>query len=79
MLRRGVDVVTFTSPSTIEGIETSLGPVRFRAWLAVVPAVVIGRTTARALAARGVEPAAIARPSTLEGLVQGVVRWRARA
>lgn len=77
-LRRGVDVATFTSPSTIEGVESALGPARFRAWLQTVPAIVIGATTAGALATRGIVPAEIARPSTLAGLVRGVERWSAR-
>lgn len=67
-----LDAVTFTSPSTIEGLETQLGTGRLQTLLARAPAIVIGTTTARALAARGVRPARIARPTTLAGLVDAV-------
>jgi uroporphyrinogen-III synthase len=69
-----LDAVTFTSPSTIDGLESRLGVGRTRALLGRTPAIVIGSTTARALAKRGVRAARQARPTTLEGLVTAVER-----
>jgi uroporphyrinogen-III synthase len=72
--RSRLDAITFTSPSTIDGLESRLGAGRTRALLAQTPAIVIGATTARALAKRGVRAARQARPTTLEGLVSAVER-----
>lgn len=72
--RTAFDAVTFTSPSTIEGLEARLGVRRARALLARTPAIVIGATTARALARRGVRAARRAEPTTLAGLVAAVER-----
>ncbi|MGH8286980.1 MAG: uroporphyrinogen-III synthase [Steroidobacteraceae bacterium] len=72
--RHRFDAVTFTSPSTIDGLETRLGAARVRELLARTPAIVIGSTTARALAERGVHAARQARPTTLAGLVTALER-----
>ena len=69
-----LDAVTFTSPSTVDGLEARLGTAQLRTLLARTPAVVIGATTARALARRGVSAARQARPTTLAGLVAAVER-----
>jgi uroporphyrinogen-III synthase len=63
------DVLTFTSPSTIDGLEARIGARRVRALLDRTPAVVMGDTTARALGQRGVRAARRAKPTTLAGLV----------
>jgi uroporphyrinogen-III synthase len=68
------DVLTFTSPSTIDGLEARIGRARVRALLGQTPAVVMGDTTARALAQRGVRAARRARPTTLAGLVSAAER-----
>jgi uroporphyrinogen-III synthase len=68
------DVLTFTSPSTIEGLEARIGRTRVRALLQQTPAVVMGETTARALGRRGVRAARRARPTTLAGLVSAAER-----
>jgi uroporphyrinogen-III synthase len=77
--RVSFDAVTFTSPSTIDGLEARLGRARARRLLAHTPAIVIGAATARALAKRGVRAARRARPTTLDGLVAAVERTIGRA
>jgi uroporphyrinogen-III synthase len=69
-LRRGdVDAVTFTSASTVRGFVNALGAVRGN------PKVVcIGPVTAAAARDAGLRPAAVARPHTLDGLVQALER-----
>jgi len=69
-LRRGeVDAVTFTSASTVRGFVHALGTVRGN------PKVVcIGPVTAAAARDAGLRPAAVARPHTLDGLVQALER-----
>jgi uroporphyrinogen-III synthase len=69
-LREGeVDVITFTSASTVRGFVGALGPVKG------APMVVcIGPVTAREARAHGLTVHAVARPHTIEGLVAGVER-----
>ena len=73
-LRAGsVDVVTFTSASTVDGFMSSvrraLGP-----RTALPPAVCIGPVTSRAAREAGLRVAAVARPHTIQGLVAAVGR-----
>ncbi len=68
-----VDAVTFASPSTVAGLRRVLGRDTFARILEQIPAVAIGPTTAAALERTGVSPAAVAHPSTLDGLVDAVV------
>jgi uroporphyrinogen-III synthase len=68
----GATVVTFASPSAVEGLESALGRAGFERLMAACPAVVIGRTTERALNRAGFPAAAAAQPSTLEGLSDAV-------
>jgi uroporphyrinogen-III synthase len=77
-VRSRIDAVTFTSPSTIEALEAQLGVESVRSLLARTPAIVIGATTARALARRGIRAARQARPTTLAGLVKAVEHALAR-
>ncbi len=69
-LRAGrVDAVTFTSASTVRGFVRALGAVRGN------PKVVcIGPVTAREARAHGFTVAAVARPHTIEGLVEALER-----
>ena len=69
-LRRGeVDAVTFTSASTVRGFVHALGAARGH------PKVVcIGPVTAGAARDAGLRPTAVARPHTLDGLVEAVER-----
>ncbi len=67
--RGGVDAVTFTSASTVRGFVRLLGAARGN------PKVVcIGPVTARAAREAGFTVHAVARPHTLEGLVDAVER-----
>lgn len=68
-LERGeVDAVTFTSASTVEGFVRAGGVTRG------AKVVCIGPVTARAAREAGFRVAAVARPHTLEGLVEAVMR-----
>lgn len=69
-LRSGVvDAVTFTSASTVRGFVGALGPVKGS------PRVVcIGPVTAAEARARGLTVHAVARPHTIDGVVDAVVR-----
>jgi uroporphyrinogen-III synthase len=74
LLRAGrVDAITFTSASTVRGFVGALGA------LSGDPRVVcIGPVTARAAREHGLTVHAVARPHTLEGVVDGVERALAR-
>jgi uroporphyrinogen-III synthase len=65
--RSAVAAVTFASPSAVEELAAALGPEDFGRLLAQAPAIAIGRTTARALSARG-HQSIIAATATLGGL-----------
>ncbi|MDX1646401.1 MAG: uroporphyrinogen-III synthase [Longimicrobiales bacterium] len=68
---REVDVVTFTSPSAVQGWHASVGadPARFDA--SGVRFVAIGETTAAAVASHGM-PVVIAGKTSLEGMVETI-------
>ena len=68
-LARGVDVVTFASPSAVDNF-VAIAPDRGRG----VRAAVIGPVTEARARAVGLEVVAVAEPSTAEGLVASVVR-----
>jgi len=69
-LRRGrVDAITFTSASTVRGFVEAAGIVRGDPKI-----VCIGPVTARAARDRGLIVAAVARPHTVDGLVDAVER-----
>ncbi len=65
-------IVTFASPSAIDGLTSVLGRKRFDQLLSACSAVVIGPTTARALQGAGFTAAATAERSTLSGLARAV-------
>jgi uroporphyrinogen-III synthase len=69
-LRRGdVDAVTFSSASTVGGFVNALGAAKG------TPRVVcIGPVTAAAARDAGLQPAAVAKPHTIEGLVAALER-----
>ncbi len=69
----GVHVVTFASPSAVEGLCRTLTRDEAGGVLGRVPSAAIGDTTAAALRDAGYPPAAVAQPSTLAGLVEAVV------
>ena len=70
-----VDAITFTSPSAIDGLLSSLGDNGFRSAMQQVPAVVIGPSTERALREAGSAPAVVASPSTFDGLVDSLTTY----
>ena len=72
MARGEVDVVTFASPSAVDGLAAALGEPALAQLLAGAAAAVIGPTTARALVRRGRTADAVAEPATLDGLVEAV-------
>ena len=67
--RGEIDIVTFASPSAVEGLASALGEPGLCELLAHAAVAVIGPTTAGALARRGRTPDAVAEPATLDGLV----------
>ena len=71
--RKAVGAVTFTSPSAVEELDRALGPPYFQRLLAAASTVALGATTARAVAALGIEPA-LAQPATLQGLAATTFR-----
>lgn len=72
-----VRVVTFTSPSTVEGFLGRATPDE-AAWIGrELRAAAIGPTTGRALEQRG-WPACVARTATVEGLVEAAARAATR-
>jgi uroporphyrinogen-III synthase len=64
-----VDAITFTSASTVRGFLNALGPMRGTPKVAA-----IGPVTAREARERGLAVHAVARPHTLDGLVEAVER-----
>jgi len=72
ILAEGVDAITFTSSSTVSNLLALAGE-ELRPRLASIPLVSIGPLTSRTLAEAGLEVAAEADPSTLEGMVAALV------
>lgn len=68
-LRLRPDAVAFASPSAVEGFLAAVGEAGRQ-----VPAVVLGPTTAEAARTAGLLVLAIAQPSTVEGMIQALVR-----
>jgi uroporphyrinogen-III synthase len=68
--RGGIDLVLLTSPSTAQAWAAALGPAA-----AMLPAASIGPQTSVACRAIGIPVAVEARPSTADGLLEGLVAW----
>ena len=68
---RGIDAVTFASPSAVEAF------VRLGGVAGAVPAVVIGPTTAEAARSAGFPVAGTAEPETAGGLVAALEKYLA--
>lgn len=73
-----VRAVTFTSPSSVEGLRKALGEEGFRALARSLPAAALGPTTARALEEMGWARVAVARVPTPEALAWAVVEVMGR-
>jgi uroporphyrinogen-III synthase len=71
LLRAGFDVVTFTSPSTVESFMTALGD--DLDMLAKAAVVTIGPVTSGAARAAGLAIAAEAEPHTVDGLISALL------
>jgi uroporphyrinogen-III synthase len=67
-----VDAITFTSPSSVASVATTLGSQDFAA-LGDRLLISIGPTTTRGLAEHGLRPNAEAEPSTLDGVVAATI------
>jgi len=74
----GIDAVTFTSSSTVTNLLALAGP-DLRPKLNQVPLFSIGPLTTRTLRDAGLEAAAEASPSTLEGMVAALVDYFAKS
>jgi len=73
-LERGeVQVVTFASPSAMNGLREGLGDALFGQLAGTVPAAAMGRTTAGALREAGWKKVAVASEPTLEGLARAAL------
>jgi uroporphyrinogen-III synthase len=70
--KRGFDALTFTSPSTVEGLARGLGPAALRRLLAQAPSVAIGATTRAALARRTPRAVRVAPDASIAALVRAV-------
>ena len=71
--REAVGAVTFTSPSAVDELARALGEADFAQLLNTAASVAIGRTTARALSARGHHPV-VAASATLAGVATTTLR-----
>lgn len=72
-VRAGVDAVTFTSPSTVEGFVSGIGD----DWRGIVERAIvatIGPVTGEAARAAGMRVDAEADPHTISGLIEALVR-----
>ncbi|HEX9799834.1 MAG TPA: uroporphyrinogen-III synthase [Thermoanaerobaculia bacterium] len=69
-----VEVLTFASPSAVDGLARALGDDAFAHLVDRLAVAVIGAATATALQHRGLAADAVAAPSTLDGLVAAAAR-----
>lgn len=73
--REGVDALTFTSPSAVEGLARGLEDSALRATLRAIPAAVQGPTTGAAARDSGWVDVVEAHPRTFQGLVNALEAW----
>ncbi|MDP2209193.1 MAG: uroporphyrinogen-III synthase [Bacteroidota bacterium] len=74
LLEGKIDVVTFTSPSTVKNFFSLFSENTKVQFTKQTIFAVIGKVTAEVLRKFGIEPAVIAKPSTIEGMVEGMER-----
>lgn len=72
---REIDVVTFTSSSTVRNLINALGP-DVRESLDGLPAICIGPVTAATARELGLQVIAVAAQHTIDGLLDALVAWR---
>jgi uroporphyrinogen III methyltransferase / synthase len=70
-----VQVITFASPSAVQGLEAALGRERFRDVAAKAVVAVIGPTTAAAARAAGASRVLVADDHSLAGLTDVIEAW----
>lgn len=70
-----IDVVTFTSPSTVTNFFSLFSEDTKNQFIKNIIFAVIGEVTADALRKFGIKPTVIAKPSTIEGLVEGIKNY----
>lgn len=69
ILLKGLDLIAFASPSSVQNLQAAAGP-----RLQGLGAAVIGPVTEAAARSAGLDVRIVAKPSTTSGLVEGVVR-----
>ena len=75
LLRGGVDVLTFTSGSTVRSFAAALGRAGLGGLLATTPVACIGPVTAQAARDLGLAPAVVAETHTGAGLVRALAEF----
>lgn len=75
LMRLGVDVATFTSPSCVRCLHVILGEKRFRELLGRSAIACIGPVTEETLRQFGLEPRLVASQYTTKGLVEAIVQY----
>ncbi len=75
LLEGRIDIVTFTSPSTVKNFFSLFSENTKARFTKQTIFAVIGEVTAEALRNFGIEPAVIAKPSTIVGMVDGMERY----
>lgn len=70
-----IDIVTFTSPSTVRAFFEVLGSERAREILSNAKIAAIGPVTGQACKEFGFEPQIVAEVHTVDGLVDAIVSW----
>ena len=73
-----LDVITFTSSSTVRHLVDALGPESARTALAHVVVACIGPITAETARSAGLQPEIVAENYTIEGLLKAMIHWRIR-
>lgn len=75
-LRAGeVDIITFLSPSAVQGLAAQLAPDEFSELLGKMVIACIGPSTAEAVERAGLKPAIIPQVYTLDGLLEAIIAW----
>lgn len=75
LLKKPIDIVTFTSPSTVKAFFEVLGSEKAREILDSAVVAVIGPVTERACKDFGIEPQIVAQTHTIDGLVEAILSW----
>ena len=75
LLGQKIDIITFTSPSTVRAFFEVLGNERAKKILDSAVIATIGPVTEQACREFGVEPQIVASVHTVEGLVDAIVAW----